>query len=176
MLSTPKTILNILVDVLASNYSEYYNRYSNHDFLSCLDDHTNSDNMAYLMEHVRKLNKKDPEYLGYLKHCYAIHIELHSLIRMALEEEDQHYIQLIRRSFMIRSIERLHLLDLAVHDSESMDKLCKEVKNDPKEFLSEVVLNIVENYKDFKKEKNRKITNLNAYSDFFLDSFNDLSK
>jgi hypothetical protein len=175
MKSKELTKLNILVAVLKNNYSDYYEKHIGHDFLDDLDVHKNSDSISYLMEHVRKLKPTDKEYSDYLKHCYAIFLELQHLVKVELEEAEQNHIQLIKRSFTTKSVDRLMLLDLAVNDPFSMDKFCEDVKKDKKEFLSSVIINLVESYKLFKKEKTRKLDRINYFTNYFAKCFNDLT-
>lgn len=175
MKSKELTRLSILIDVLNTNYSEYYSNYIGHDFLYSLHTYENSDSITYLMEHVRKLKPTDKEYPDYLKHCYAIYLELQHLVRVELEEAEQNHIQLIKRSFTTNSVDRLMFLDLAVNDPSSMDKLCEDVKKDKKEFLSSVIINLVESYKLFKKEKSRKLDSINYFTNYFAKCFNDLT-
>lgn len=174
MKSKEQTRLNILIGVLKDNYSNYYEKHIGHDFLHYLDEYDHSDSIAYLMEHVRKLNPKDKKYSDYLKHCYAIFLELQHLVKTELEDADKHHVQLIKRSFTTKSVDRLMLLELAINDPSSMDKLCKEVKKDKKEFLSEVIIHLVDSYKDFKDDKSRRMGNINHYTNYFAKCFDEL--
>lgn len=174
MKSKEQTKLNILIDVLNDSYREYYTKHIGHDFLNCLDDYENSDSISYLMEHISKLNKKDKQYPSYLKHCYVIYLELQHLVRTELDEVDQNFIQLIKRSFTTQSTDRLLQFEIAIYDPAKMDEFCKEIKKDKKEFLSEVILNIVKEYKNFKEDKIRKLSHLNSYASYFSKSFDDL--
>ena len=170
------TKLAILIEVLKDNYGDYYNKYIGHDFLESVFETNASDSISYLMEHVRKLKKKDKEYPSYLKHCYAIFLELQHLVRNELVVADQLYVTLIHQHLMTKTVDRHLLLDIAIHDEEKMKKFCKEVKNDKKEIFSEVIINVVKNYDDFKEDKAKKLDNLNHYVNYFSKSFDDLMK
>ena len=87
--------LEILVDVLKSNYSKYYKKYIGHDFLDSIKEYNNSDNIAYLIEHVKKLNENDEEYPAYLQYCYAIFNELRKEIELELEVTSNNYLEII---------------------------------------------------------------------------------
>jgi hypothetical protein len=175
MKSKELTKLNILIDVLNANHREYYTKHIGHDFLYALDDYENSDSIVYLMDHIRNLNPKDKEYADYLKHCYVIFMELQRLVRSELEEAGNNYISLIEKSFTTKSAERGLLFDLAFLDSAKMDEFCKEVRQDKKEMLSSVILNIVEEFKHFKDDKSRKLANINSHHSDFMKRFNDLT-
>lgn len=170
------TKLTILIDVLKDNYGDYYNEYIGQDFLGSVHEDNASDSISYLMEHIRKLNKKDKEYARYLKHCYAIFLELQNLVRNELAEADKQYIKLIQNHLTTKSADRLLLLDIAIHDEDKMKKFCKEVKNYKKEFFSELILNVVKDYDNFKDDKARQIDSLNHYIKYFSKSFDALTK
>lgn len=170
------TTLKILIDVLKDNYGDYYNKYIGHDFLDSVLKDDISDSIAYLMEHVRKLKKKDKEYSSYLKHCYAIFLELQHLVRNELVDADKVYVKLLHQQLMTKSVDRHLLLDIAIHDEDKMKNFCKEVKNDKQEFFSEVIINVIKEYECFKDDKTRKLDNLNHYSNYFIKSFDDLMK
>lgn len=168
------TKLTILIDVLKSNYGDYYEEYIGQDFLYSVHEDNTSDTIAYLMEHIRKLKKKDKEYPSYLKCCYAIFLELQNLVRKELEEADKQYINLIRQHLTTKSSDRLLLLEIAVHDEDKMKQFCKEVKKDKKEFFSDLILAVVKDYDCFQDDKARKIDNLNHYIKDFSKRFEAL--
>lgn len=72
MKSKTQTQLNILIDLLKANYNDYYVKHIEHDFLSNLDEYNNTDSIAYLIDHVRKLNVTDTVYPQYFQYCYSI--------------------------------------------------------------------------------------------------------
>ncbi len=160
MINQKNTKLAILIKILKDNYGDYYNNHIGHDFLDSVE-YNIFDSITYLVEHIRKLNKEDKDYLSYLKHCYAIFIELQYIVRNELEEFSKQYIKLIQQYLITKSADRLLLLELSINNESEMKNFCKEVENDKKEIFSEVILNIIKDYDYFKSNKAIKIDEIN---------------
>lgn len=170
------TKLTILIDVLKTNYGDYYKKYIGQDFLYSVHEDNTSDSIAYLMEHVRKLNPKDKEYPAYLQHCYAIFNQLQESVKSELEIAKFIYFDLIYENFTDTSNERSFLIRSAINDSDKLDELYSIIKNDKNEKLADVVLGIIDNYKDFEKDSKRKLSNIKSYLKYFNKCFKDLKK
>ena len=155
--------LEILVDVLKSNYSKYYKKYIGHDFLDSIKEYNNSDNIAYLIEHVKKLNENDEEYPVYLQYCYAIFNELRKEVELELEVTTNNYLEIIYTNIDIQGsdIENAVLIGLFANPNN--------LYNLKKEQYSEVVIKLIEKYKIFEGEKVVKLSLINKYSDYFKD-------
>lgn len=176
-MKSPKlTKLNILIDVLKDNHKDYYKKYIGHDFLAHVDEDDNSDTIAYLMEHVRKLKVTDKQYPAYLQHCYAIFNQLQESVKSELEIAKFIYFDLIYENFTDTSNERSFLIRSAINDSDKLDELYSIIKNDKNEKLADVVLGIIDNYKDFEKDSKRKLSNIKSYLKYFNKCFKDLKK
>ncbi len=168
MKSKTQTQLNILIDLLKANYNDYYVKHIEHDFLSNLDEYNNTDSIAYLIDHVRKLNVTDTVYPQYFQYCYSIFVELQRLVRLELEETKKNYIDLIFRNITYRKSELSLLLELGINDPIKMEELYTELKNDTTQWLYDVVLSLIDSYKHFNIEKTRKLSNINSYSKSLL--------
>lgn len=168
--------LNILIDVLKDKYNDYYKKYIGHDFLAYVDEDDTSDTIAYLMEHVRKLEVTDKKYPSYLQHCYAIFNQLQEAVKSELEIAKFTYFDLIYDNFTNTSNERSFLIRTAINDPKKLDELYTVIKKDKKEKLADVLLGVIDNYKDFEKERKHKLSNIKSHSKYFAKCFEDLKK
>lgn len=176
MKSPEVTKLNILIKVLKDKYNDYYKKNIGHDFLEHIDEYEHSDNIAYLMEHVRKLKVTDKQYSVYLQHCYAIFNELQDAVKLELEIAKFTYFDLIYNNFTDTSSDRSVLIRESVNDPKKLDELYVVIQNDKNEKLADVVLGVIDNYKIFEKDSKRKLSNIKSYSKYFSKCFDDLKK
>lgn len=170
------TKLKILIDVLKDKHNDYYEKYIGHDFLAHVDEDDNSDSIAYLMEHVRKLKVSDKQYPSYLQHCYAIFNQLQGTIRSDLETTKLTYFDLIYQSLTDTSSLRLFLVESSVHQPEKLDELYNVIKQDKNEKFADVILGVIDNCKDFEKDRQRKLSNINLHFKYFNKCFDALKK
>jgi len=161
------TKLTILINVLKDNFHDYYKKQIDCDFLSYFNENDPFDNIAYLMEHVRKLKVNDTIYSSYLQHCYAIYEELKSLVILELKERQKNYIDLISGKFTHQSKDLSLLLQLGINDSSKIDELYNIVNNDNQQLFTSIILNLIVSFKNFEVEKNSKISKFNQYTKAF---------
>lgn len=176
MKSPEITTLNILIDVLKDKHNDYYEKYIGHDFLAHVNEDDHFDTISYLMDHVRKLKVTDKQYPAYLQHCYAIFNQLQEAIKLELDIAKFTYFDLIFETFTDKSNERAFLIRSAINDSDKLDEVYLIIKNDKNEKLADVVLGVIDNYKDFEKEMKRKLSNIKSYLKYFNKCFKDLKK
>lgn len=163
MKSNEKSRLDILVDGLKSQHNDYYVKHIGYDFLANLHIYNHTDNISYLMEHVSNLDVTDTVYPQYFQYCYTIFTELQNLVRLELAETQKNYIDLILSNITFRKGELSLLLQLAVNDPVKMEELYTEIKNDTTQWLYDVVLNLIDSYKDFNIEKERKLSHIHSH-------------
>lgn len=176
MKSPEVTKLNILINVLKDKYNDYYVKHIGYDFLANIHIYNHTDNISYLMEHVSNLDVTDTVYPQYFQYCYAIFLELQNLVRLELAETQKNYIDLILSNITFRKSELSFLLQLAINDPVKMEELYTELKNDTTQWLYDVVLNLIDSYKDFNIEKQRKLSNIHSYSKSLLTTLIILKK
>lgn len=170
MKSKEVTKLDILINVLKDKYNDYYEKNIGHDFLANIDECDRFDTISYLIGHIKKLKVTDKQYASYLQHCYAIFAELQYLVRLELKATEENYVDLISRSFTYRKSELSLLLTLGINDPIKIDELYQEIQQDHTEWLSDVILNLIDSYKEFGTEKASKLSIINTHLQTLLTS------